>query len=363
MITEIEPNEVILACRETVGLPRDEPALDDALLAGLLRRCAGMLCPCSAATLRSALVAGLNHLHEDMDALSNRIDTLIDELIFYGDLLELSDVTIDSSDVKGTWVFAAPPSFVVRSSGSIFLVGIVPDQDAFLPESIAARVRHEGCVRLLTPNRKEQLDSALTELGVNQLSENVWLKEPNEETAESLFGRNERMLKAKSDCGTINDLQILDSDKPVTHYRRRWTSPKDQTGTFVARRPQEFGAPIWCFVQLEEGVPQRLIDLPLSKFRWRGCDAAWHLQMAIDYRRGQPQLYRKRETETGIRFDFFSPLPQWFERRLLIFGCSLPRERCLVSYELKPKEAEDEERSMRRKLWLVPVENHSGDKV
>jgi hypothetical protein len=94
--------------------------------------------------------------------------------------------------------------------------------------------------------------------------------------------------------GTVTDLQILDPMRPVTYYLGRWNVPKNQSGTFVARRPQEFGAPIWCFVALKDGVPARLLDLPLEKMRWRGCDSAWHLQMAIDYCRRNPQRYRRR---------------------------------------------------------------------
>ena len=360
MISEITPNEVILGCRTTLGLPSDKAVLDDFLLIGLLRRCAGMLCPCSGTALRAALIESLNHLHDDNDALASRLDRLINDLMVCGDLLELPEVTIDDSHMKGAWVFAAPPSYVVRRSKSIFLIGIVSDQDAFLPEAISARVRYDGCARLIIPEPKEDLESVLTAQGLQRLSEGAWLKAPKKQKAEGLVGDCKQSLMAQSDSGKIEGLEILDSVKKVTYYRGRWASPVDQTGTFVARRPHEFGARIWSFVQLENGVPQRLIDLPPADFRWRGCDAAWHLQMAIDCCRGQPQLYRRRNTEKGVRFDFFSPLPQWFERRLLIFGQSLPPEKCLISYELLRQEADDEEQSLQEELWLAPAEDQQG---
>ena len=357
MITKIKPHDVIMNCRATLDLPGDQAALDDILLAGLLRRCAGILCPCSRTALRTALVESLNYLHDDNDVLADRLEKLIDDLIVGGDLLELSEVAIDDPDVKGTWVFAAPPSYVVRPSGTIFLTGIVPDQDTFLPESLAARVNYEGCTRLIAPEPGEHLADVLSEQGIQELSEAVWLKAPKAESAENLLGYYERRLAAQSHCGTVNDLEILDPVRSVTYYPGRWVSPKSQTGTFVARRPQEFGAPIWCFVQLADGTPQRLIDLPLSRFRWRGCDAAWHLQMAIDYCRGQPQRYRRRSAEGRVRFDFFSPLPQWFQRRLMIFGNSCPREKSLFAYELPLREAENEERFLKERLWLVRTED------
>lgn len=360
MITEIEPRDVIISCRATLGLPGDQAVLDDVLLAGLLRRCAGILCPCSRTALRSALVESLNYLDDKDDVLVDRLEKLIDDLIVGGDLLELSEVAIDDPDVKGTWVFAAPPSYIVRPSGTIFLTGIVPDQDTFLSASVAARVNYEGCTRLITPEPGEDLATVLSAQGMQELSETVWLKAPKAETAESLLGYYERQLAAQSACGTIRDLEILDPSKSVTYYRGRWTSPANHNGTFVARRPQEFGAPIWCIVELAEGVPQRLIDLPLSRFRWRGCDAAWHLEMAIDHYRGNPQQYRRRKSETGVRFDFFSPLPQWSQRRLMIFGKACLREKSLLTYELPLREAENEERFLQERLWLVRMEDKEG---
>ena len=218
-------------------------------------------------------------------------------------------------------------------------------------------MNYEGCTRLIAPEPDEHLADVLSEQGIQELSETVWLKAPKAESAENLLGYYERLLTAQSHCGTVNDLEILDPVRSVTYYPGRWVSPKAQAGTFVARRPQEFGAPIWCFVQLADGTPQRLIDLPLSRFRWRGCDAAWHLQMAIDYCRGQPQRYRRRSAEDRVRFDFFSPLPQWFQRRLMIFGNSCPREKSLFAYELPMREAENEERFLQERLWLVRTED------
>ena len=73
----------------------------------------------------------------------------------------------------------------------------------------------------------------------------------------------------------------------------------------MGRRPQEYGSPIWCFVEIENGVPQKLLDFPLPKSRWRGCDTAWHLQMAMDHVRGEPQRYRLCSDSEGERIDFF----------------------------------------------------------
>ncbi len=361
MITEISPREVISYCRDTLGLVNDSDYPDEILLAGLLRRSAGILCPCSRAALSAAVFESLNFLDENINTLADRLDTLIDDLIVSGDLLELSDVATEDPNVLGTWVFAAPPSFVVRNSGSIFLSGVVPDQDTFLLAPLAARVIYSGCTRFIAPEPTEDLAELLTSHGLQELSEAVWLKAPKVETPENLLERFERLLADQPPCGTLGDLDILNPSQKVSYNRRRWTKTSNQTGTFIARRPQEFGSPIWCFVELSEGIPQRLLDFPLSKFRWRACDAAWHLQMAIDHCCGQPQQYTRCKTDNGIRFDFYSPLPQWSQRRLMIFGSECASKNSLFSYELPLAEADSEERFLRERLWLALRDGKEGE--
>lgn len=355
VITEVSADQVLALSRQTVGL--GEGGLDDLLIASLLRRSAGINCPCSRTTLRAALLECLQYLSDDEALLSERIDVAIESLIVGGDLLELHDIVTDDPNVKSTWVFAAPPSFVVRPSSGIFIFGIVPDQDAFLPHSLVSRITYDGFTRMIMPNPDEDLAAELREHGLQQLSESAWLKSPKAEAAADVLNHFERRLAAQPPSGIVSDLEILDPARQVTYYRGRWVVPKDQSGSFVARRPQEFGAPIWCFVALEGGVSVRLLDLPLEKTRWRGCDVAWHLQMAIDYCRHSPQRYRRRVECDGIRLDFFSPLPQWSQRRLMIFGRAMPHKNSLFSYWLPPTEAQAEERFLQERLWLSRTED------
>ena len=360
VITELRPDDVLADCRRALHLPVAVGTfIDDGLLAALLRRSAGMRCPCSRAALRASLVESLQGLSQDAKQLADRIQEVIDALIVAGDLLELSDVVADDPGAKGTWVYAAPPGFVSRPSGSIFLIGVVPDQDTFLPEGLASRVTHEGFTRLIAQQPGEDLRAELHEQGLEELSEHVWLKCPKTESAQEMLAALEYRLASQPPSGAIGDLQILDSAQPVTYYRGRWTAPKRQSGNFVARRPQEFGASLWCFVTLQDGVPARLLDFPLKKSRWRGCDAAWHVQMALDRRLGHPQLYRRRAANDGVRLDFFSPLPLWAERRLIIFGRPVPPEKCLMSYWLPASEAKVEERFLQDRLWLSVTDGAS----
>ena len=263
----------------------------------------------------------------------------------------------EDAEVRQTWVFAAPPSFVIRPNGTAFLFGVVPDQDTFLPPSLRTRVLYDGFTRMIKPRPGEHLAEELREQGLQQCSNSAWLKSPRAEPPGDMMSRIERRLAHQAPITTIDNLKILDSARPVTYYPDRWVVPTSQTGTFVARRPQEFGAPMWCLVRLETGAPVRLLDLPFEKTRWRGCDTAWHLQMAIDFCRESPQRYRRRVESHGVRFDFFSPLPQWSQRRLMVLGKVLPRDKSLLSYRLPPAETEIEEAFLRDRLWLSRTED------
>ena len=357
MIATVTPSEVLASCRQTLGIPgENEAALDDLMLAALTRRSAGVHCPCSRATLRTSLLECTRHLPNNYDSLPDAVDSTIEALIVSGDLLELNDVVTEESETPRTWVFAAPPCFVLRPSGSAFLFGIVPDQDTFLPSMLASRVRYRGFTRLLEPSPGEDLTSELQELGLQQLSDSAWLRSPRTEDPAALVDRYQRLLANQARVLEMPDLQVLDSSLPATYYRGRWTDPTNQDGTFVARRPQEFGVPIWCIVELQKGEPFRFLDLPLPDTRWRACDSAWHLQMAIDHCRGAPQRYRRRTDRDTVRFDFFSPLPQWAQRRLMIFGWPVPSEKSLFSYVIPAREAGTEEMFLQQNMWLSPAD-------
>lgn len=358
MIEKITKHDVLVGCREILGLADIENAVvDDALLIALVRRSGGVHCPCSRATLRNSLVEALRHLCESEASLPDRIETIIEGLVIAGDLLELHDVGIFDPAVRGTWVFAAPPSYIVRESGEIFVIGIVADQDVFLPGSLASRICIRGFTRSIAPEVNEDLPTKLDEQGLQSLSEKSWLRSPKAEPSEQLLSRFQRRLVEQPPSGTVKDIEILDPERPVAFYRSRWTGCDGKTGTFVGRRPQEYGAPIWCLVDLEAGNVVRFLDLPTRMSRWRGCDEAWHLQMAIDARRGQPQQYRVRPRDGECRFDFFSPLPTWSERRLITFGRSVPREKCLMSYVLPVGAAAIEEKFLQRCLWFSRTED------
>ncbi len=359
-VAQVQPQEILALTRGQIGLPLSEDStnvIDDELIAQILRRCAGFLCPCSAVTLHTAVMESLKHLVEDED-LSRRIEDVIDGLTMGGDLLELSQATTDDEVIRGTWLFATPPGFVIRKEGNIFLTGIVVDQDTYLPKDLSERIRYDGFMRMLVPKTNEDLADELAELGLQEISQDTWLKCPRKQAVSDLLSNLEHILRSGQRSGDIPDLKLLDSERPVNYYRGRWVDLKKQSGVFVARRPQEYGSPIWCLVEVQSGEAKKLLDFPLPKDRWRGCDVAWHLQMAMDHFRGVPQHYRIRYDTDEMFLDFFSPIPLWAQRRLMIIGQKVSPEKCLISFKIPKDELEEEEQFLQEQLWLA----HATDK-
>jgi hypothetical protein len=355
VITEISAEEVMKSSREALGLPSvSGGAIDDTLLGASLRRAAGILCPCSPSTLVAAVLESLQYLFEGSDDdMEERIAATAETLIIGGDLLELNQVTTDDPDVKGTWVFSAPPGFIVRPGGNIFLVGIAPDEMTPLPASLNTRVTYEGFARVLTPQPTENLPSILRDLGLVEISKSAWLRAPKLESATELHDSMLRCLEEQSPSGSVADISILDPTRAVDYYTGRWRTPSNESGNYIARRPQAYGAHLWGFAKLVDGIVVKFLDFPLPRTRWRGCDVAWHLQMAIDQHRGTPQSYLRRPVSTGACLDFFSPLPLWAQRRLAVLGRPAPREKCLISYWIPERELASEETFLREHLWLV----------
>lgn len=361
MISVVTPEDIVRYCRSLLDMQDEGQGIDDNFLAAMLRRTAGTLCPCSRAVLRAALLENLDHLDDEPSTLPTRIEALIDDLLVVGDLLELTEVTTGEEEAKGTWVFAAPPSFVERTSGSIFLTGIVPDQDGWLPEDIRSRIVLSRGTRSIRPDEGEDLASRLTSEGLRRLPETTWLRAPKTLAPEKALSKARQQLAKEPQCAPVQGLEIIDPEAKPTYYKGRWTSPKNHSGTlFIARRPQEFGAPLWCLVEIDAGMLKRILDLPFRGYRWRACDAAWHLQMAIDSERGMPQRYKAKYCDDGTcRLIFFSPIPLWAERRLMILGKKCHAEKSLFAYEIPADEAVQEEEFLQENLWIVPVDMNS----
>lgn len=322
-------------------------------IAGALRRAAAYLCPCSGATLVRDVIRPFRGLVGDLDATKGLVEETLEAMIAHGDILEHQDVAEDRRSGLGRLLYAAPPSFVARGSGAVILLGVAPDQLSALPDDIQARIEYVNHVRRLSPVPGEDLRTELAQFSLIEISYDSWLKAPPTVAPEQHILSLERLLDAAVPSRDIPGLVLLDPDRSVRYYRGRWVEPRSQTGRFVGRRSQAYGADLWCYVELRDGHPERLIDLPLAGSRWRGCDEAWRLQLAFDAQRGGPQRFTiRRGPGDTVVFEFFSPVPMWARRRWDAVGNPVPSSGCLFAYRLTEAEAGEEIRFAREALWL-----------
>jgi hypothetical protein len=336
-----------------IGL--DPDALDLATpegLAAALRRAASYLCACSAATLVRAVVRPLRGLVPDLDKTKELAEDTLDAMVAHGDILEQPDLQ-DRGLSARMLLYAAPASFVVRQSGLVVLLGIATDHLSPLTPELELRIQYLSHVRRLRPSTKsEDLRNELRQIGLLELTSDAWLKRPKPSTASQAVTASDRALDIVAPSRDIPGLLLLDPMKPVHYYPGRWTEPKAQTGRFVARRQQAYGADLWCYVQLTNGQPERMIDLPQRGSRWRGCDEAWHLQMAIDAHRGGAQHFRVTLSGDTAILEFFSPTPAWARRRWDAIGEPVPSARSLFAYRIPNEEIDEERRFACEALWL-----------
>jgi len=345
--------QLLARVTEELGLARQPGWESVELLAAVLRRTAGFLCPCSTSTLAGAVTEALQSLVADSEQLRNRLDVALEGMLAYGDLIEIKDHTYGTSSVL---VYAAPPAFFKRRSGLVFLMGITPDHSSELPTDLQSRVEYVGHTRRIEGSG-EDLAQDLRDLGLIELSERTWLRAPVPQLALEHVRKFDQLMEQAAVARDIPGLTILDSARPVSYYRGRWVAPASHTGRFVGRRRQAYGADLWCYVQLDDGETERFIDLPLPNGWARGCDEAWRLQMAIDATRGKPQSCRIRSDAEGTRaMEFFSPVPLWARRRWEIVGTAGPDFGCLFSYVFRDAEISEEIRFAREMLWLKDSE-------
>lgn len=343
--------------QKVVELGLDPSALDLTsveAIAGALRRAASFLCPCTAPTLMRGVVHPLRGLVDDIVAIKGVVEDTLDAMIAHGDILEYRDIEGDSEYGTGALLYAAPAGFIDRESGAVILLGIASNQLSALPEDLEKRIEYVKHLRRLSPVPGEDLRTDLVQLGLIEISYPDWLRAPPVETAAQHRARLESLLDIAPPSRDVPGLSLLDPERSVRYYRGRWVQPRSQSGRFVARRSQAYGSPLWCYVQLREGNPERLIDFPVPGSRWRGCDEAWHLQMAIDAVRGEPQRFRSQPGSKGnqVVLEFFSPVPMWAQRRWDAIGEPVMSSGCLFAYRLAQSEVAEEARFARDALWL-----------
>jgi hypothetical protein len=289
----------------------------------------------------------------DLDEFKTLVKETLEAMIAHGDFLEYNEISENPRRGTGPLLYTAPVSFVARESGAAILLGVAPDQLFPLPNELEVRIEYVNHVRRLKPLPNEDLHSELIQLGLVEVSYDGWLKAPPFEDSAKHVLYFDRLMDGAQPSREVPGLSLLDPQSPVRFYPGRWVQPRSQTGRFVGRRRQAYGADLWCYVQIRNGHPERLIDLPLASNQWRGCDEAWWLQMAIDVQRGEPQLFRIRPGPgRTVVMELFSPVPMWATKRWDAVGEPIPTSGCLLAYRLPDTEAEEEIQFARKALWL-----------
>lgn len=341
---------------EALGL--DPQAVDfDApeALAATLRRTASFMCPTTTGRLIRAVVDSLAGLRVIDADLRETLDELVASLIAYGDLLELEAYAEASG--TGSRLYLGPPAFVARESGTVLLVGIRPEGEPLVSEELGAFVSNERHIRALPAGAVDDPAGVLASYGLTQTTLEHWHRAPAMCQPEVLVRGYQNRLDQQRSSGSVDGLTVLDGEQDVSYYRGRWRSPKHRdSGFYVARRARAFGAPLWCVVDLAEGEPVRLLDLPILQGLNRGCDEAWRLQAAIDADRGAPQIIRT-DTPSGADVsvvDFTAPLPSWLQRRWDLVATPLVRRRgALLSYRIPTVELDEELAFVKERMWAA----------
>lgn len=357
-ITSLSADEVVAATVEALGF--DAASVDltvPEVMAGAVRRAASFACPATPRRLATAVrnaATGLVDQADDEEQFPVR--AMVDMLAAYGDLIEAPVRTEGGSDQR--MLFLAEPSFVELGE-AVLLVGVRADGIPFLSGAAADRIEYDGHVRRLARGHGLTADE-LKGLGLREVSVAHWLGHPPLGTADELVAGYDSRLAAAGPAGTIEECTILDSTTPTTYYRGRWRSlsPKD-SGRYVARRTVAYGAPLWCYAEVNAGEVVRVLDLPVQDRLNRACDEAWRLQAAIDALRGSPQLVRAAPGgQQGVAvLHLLSPPPAWVQRRLDAVGRPIPRQRGLLSYAVDDAQVEVELDFLQSALWADILRN------
>jgi hypothetical protein len=342
-----------------LGLNADALGIDSVeVLSALVRRTAGLLCPCPKKTILNTIMQSLDGVVSDLGELRDTVDDVIDTLVAHGDLLEHNDITADSL-LSEIVINRAPLAFVRRQSGACVMLGVTPDDRHVLQDFLQNKIEYNNFSRVIPAEAAPNVSELLSDLGFIELSYKTWSRcpEPCEATRHiEIWDRQIESLTPS--CTEVEGLRIIDPTTSVNYYPARWVTPGDHTGRFVGRRPQAYGADLWCYIELQHGRLRRFLDLPSRGSRWRGCDEAWRLQAAIDASHANPQKYKVRDGAMGYKvLDLLSPVPSWAQRRWVIAGMSVPRHNCLISFRFRSAEMEEEIEFAKGHLWLSEIKD------
>lgn len=342
LVGEVGARDVLT--REIPGASADAPpAANERIAIAALRHAASRICPCSRRMLISAVTTALTGMLDAEDVVS-LLELCLEELIGAGDVIQEAD-----AETGRRLIYLSPPMFVRSGPSTIYLVGGFPEAD-WPP---VGRLSDHGPYRRLSPAPD---DTVLSEHGIAEFPLEAWLEHPTIRQPEEVLAQLDEALGQAGSAGGLLDLQILDPQRRNNYYVGRWVTPRNHTGTFVAKRRRKYGADAWCYVEVVNGEPVRFVDLPYLDTRFRACDDAWWLICAMDVIAGHPQELRVVETAEKTVIAFNMPMPMWVDRRLTVFGQPADRPTgSLFAYILGSEDIGREMEFLKSSLWLSPT--------
>jgi hypothetical protein len=322
-------------------------------LAASLRRAASFMCPTNPGRLLNAVLSAVRPVSPKGGVSRDQLAGSLDLLVATGDLLELRPEVERSVRL----LYLGPPSFIEREAGSYLLLGIRPFGAPLVGAELGEEIELEGHTRTIRLDAKTARDR-LVGAGLQPIERERWVASPRAEDPRSLVDRVGKQLDMAGPSGDIEDLTVLDPNTSVRYYKGRWRSLRTcDTGDFVARRPQAYGADLWCCIRLMDGMPKKMVEFPIDNPIVPGRDEAWRMQMAIDALRGRRQRYGTTTVGAdATAVSFFSPIPGFAERYLQLVGLALADSPGSLFSFRAPKGAMPAlEVLLTEMLWMEPV--------
>lgn len=357
-LTKLRTDDAAVLAVKTLGL--DASAIDLVSAEGIaasLRRAASFMCPTSPRRVVDAVLEAIKPIRQS-GLTREAISDVLDQLVASGDLLELRQESGRSTRL----LYLAPPSYIERVPGTYLLMGVRPFGVPLIGDELAEAIEYEGHTRTLTLDPCGAEDE-LRSRGLHRVRKDCWVSSPRAEKPAELIKRHRALLDVAAEAGQLDNLELLDPASEVRFYRGRWRSPyKNDTGDFVARKPQEYGAHLWCLVRFQSGEPQRLLEFPVSDPVVPGRDEAWRYQAAVDALNRTAQQFRLRRginlPTADMTIDFFSPLPGFAERYVQFTGLALDKNPgALYSFRLPTEAVHDVKNFLNKMLWMINEED------
>jgi hypothetical protein len=359
-LSTLSASDASLLALRTLGL---DPELIDLTstegLAASLRRAASFMCPTSSTRLVDAVLGTVRPVSPEGSVNRDRLVEILDLLIDGGDLLELRH----EAERPTRLLYLGPPSFIEQAPGTYLLVGVRPYGAPLVNAELADQIEVEEHTRTLHLEGKNVV-AQLVRSGLQQINPERWVASPLKESPTELLQRVNARLNAAGPTGDIEDLVVLDPATSARYYKGRWRGPMPgDSGDFVARRPQAYGADLWCAVRLCDGSPKKLAEFPIDNPLVPGRDEAWRMEMAIDAERGIPPVFRRTPAQGGASsiVSFFSPLPGFAERYLQLVGLALPdAPKALFAFRVPNRAIPALSGYLADMLWMKPIAEETG---